>query len=434
MGTILFINYPFSNLYKGGNHILLKAILSNKKIRNSVVTMLFIAISYGGYVFTQKATEVSAEVQTFVEQRVTRGDITIDFVADGEAEIPVVNLDFEMSGKLKELFVDTGQQIKKGDVVAKLDDTEYVNKLESAQIQYKKAVTRLEQIKEQYELNFITEKQKLDDLKFQLDKVSQEYLPMLEVKDVYSKQEIELKKVTHESAKLAYESQLKKYNIISKSSLDIEMERANVESAKITLKSAQDDLDNTVLKAPIDAKVLSISYKPGETVPTVTKSEEVTADTTHLMVISDAEKIEVTVPVSEIDLENIAIDQNVEIEFEAFRKQNFSGKVVSIASLPLIDNNGLVTYDVIIELNGGLDKIKTGMTCTVSFILNQRKNVLIIPNKAVSIVEGKQVVQVKDEQGNITSRTVKTAFTDGINVEVIEGLEVGEVVMIKEKR
>lgn len=413
---------------------MIKRLLSNKKLKILIVLIVIMGVTYWGYTYKEKLQETASEEPVFTEQKVERGDIVIDFTGDGEAEIPVVNLDFEISGKLKELNVSTGQQIKEGDIVAKLDDTDYKNKFQNAQIQYSKALINLEKIKEQQALNIISEKQKLDDLKATFDSISLEYNAMVQLEDVYPKMDVEQKRITYEKSKVAYEAQSKRYDILSKDNKDIETEEVNIEASKIALKIAQDDLDNTVLKAPMDAKILTVSYKIGETIPTVKESGEVTSDTSHFMVISDSDKLEVIVPVSEIDLSNVAINQQVDIEFEAFEGKIFTGRVVAIDSLPQKDSSGLVTYDVKIVLDDASDKLKTGMTCIASFILNQRKNVLIAPNKAVSIVDGKQVVQVTDEDGNIETRNIKTGLTDGKNVEVMDGLSAGEIILVKDKK
>lgn len=412
----------------------MKKFLSNKKNKILVIATVLLGLGLGAYSYIAKSSGEVIEETIIKEQKVKSGNIKIDFIGDGEAQISVVNLDFEISGKLEELYVSNGQQIKAGDVVAKLDDTDYVNKLKSTQAEYQKAVTKLEQAKENHELEIISEKQKLDELKSKLDQIGAEYLPMLEIKEVYSEQVLEIKKASYESAKSAYEAQLQKYNIILNGSKNVEMEKANVEAAKISLEIAKNDLNKTVLTAPIDATILNISYKPGESIPVVQGSGDITSDTNHFMIMSDSDKVEVKVPVSEIDLANVGIGQNVEVEFEAYESQLFTGKVLSIDSLPLIDNNGLVTYDAILELDGGIDKIKTGMTGTVSFILNQRQNVLVIPNKAVGIEDGKQVVKVKNEDGNIETRFIKTGLTNGTNVEVTDGLKVGETLIIEENK
>ncbi|WP_432666311.1 efflux RND transporter periplasmic adaptor subunit [Wukongibacter baidiensis] len=413
---------------------MVKKIISNKYAKVVLVIALILGIGFVGFKYINKSEESSSEAQTQKEERVMRGNITIDFDGDGEAEIPVVNLDFDVSEKLKELYVSEGDEITTGQLLAKLDDTEYVKKLKTAEINYKKAVANLEKTEEDKKLSLLNEKQKLEELKLKLEEIEATYLPMLEIEDVYSPQAIEIKKTSYENAKSAYETQKERYEVLINSNKDIELERANVESAKLSLEMAEDDLESTILTAPTDGTILNIAYKLGETISSVRESGEVTADTTHFMVVSDSDKVEVIVPVSEIDLSKVEIEQNVEVEFEAFEGEKFSGKVVSIDALPIIDNSGLVTFDVGIELEGGVEKIRSGMTCSASFIVRQKKDVNYISNKAVSIVDGKQVVKVKDENGNIEIKTIITGLTDGKYVEVIEGLNLGETIIIEEKK
>ncbi|WP_432404732.1 efflux RND transporter periplasmic adaptor subunit [Wukongibacter sp. M2B1] len=408
--------------------------MSNKLSRMILMVLIIVAIGFVGFKYINKPAESMSEVKAIEEEQVMRGDITIGFDGDGEAEIPSVNLDFDIGGKLVELYVSEGDEIKVGQLLGKLDDTDHIKLLKTAEVNYKKAVATLEQKIETRELSLISQKQKLEELKAKLDQEESEYLPMVKVKDLYSQQSLDIKKASYESAKAAYEAQLETYNISSKSNKDIELEKTNVESAKLSLEMAQDDLDSTALESSTEGKILNIAYKVGETISSVTDSGEVTADTTHFVVVSDADKVEVIVPISEIDLTKVEIDQLVEVEFEAFENQIFTGKVVSIDSLPKIDNSGLVTFDVTIELDTGIDKVKSGMTCAVEFIIKQQKDVVYISNKAVSMIDGSQVVKVKAQNSDIKIRNIKTGLTDGKYVEVTEGLNVGETIIIEDNK
>lgn len=413
---------------------MLKKIFSNKSIKFISILVIVSSLGYGGFKYINQREKTSMETIEIQEEKVQRGDITIDFEGDGEAEIPVVNLDFNISGKLEELYVKEGDVIKEGQVLARLDDEEYQKKLLTAQINYKKALASLKQKKENIKLSLLSEKQKLNDLKSKMEQIESEYLPMVELKDVYSKQALDIKKREYENSKLDYETQLERFDTLSNSTTDMEIERANIESSKISLEMVQDNLEDTVLISPLEAKVLNIAYKPGETISNSKDTGEVTADTSHFMVVSDSDKVEVSVPVSEIDLAKVKINQRVEMEFEAYENQIFIGKVVAIDELPKKDSSGIVTFDVRIELDDAKDKIKTGMTCEVSFILKQKKDVLFIPNKAVEMLDGKQAVKVRNKEGNEETRNIKTGLTDGKYVEIIEGLSVGETIIIKENK
>lgn len=73
--------------------------------------------------------------------------------------------------------------------------------------------------------------------------------------------------------------------------------------------------------------------------------------------------------------------------------------------------------------------LKDGMTCTVSFVIKEVLDSLMVPYQAVRIVDGKQVVTVVDQDGQMVEKQIKTGFTDGNQVEVLEGLQVNETVI-----
>ena len=88
-----------------------------------------------------------------------------------------------------------------------------------------------------------------------------------------------------------------------------------------------------------------------------------------------------------------------------------------------------MTYDAILEMTDADEAVKDGMTCEISFILSQRKDVLLIPNKAVEFTDGNQYVQVLLADGTIEERVISTGLTDGRNVEVTKGLSEGDTLL-----
>ena len=74
-----------------------------------------------------------------------------------------------------------------------------------------------------------------------------------------------------------------------------------------------------------------------------------------------------------------------------------------------------------------------GMTGDITFITKETQEVMYVSNRAVTRDGKKSYVKVKDENGNIKITEVKTGFSDGVNVEIIEGLNVGDVVLIESK-
>ncbi|MCT4631109.1 MAG: efflux RND transporter periplasmic adaptor subunit [Firmicutes bacterium] len=404
----------------------MKKIIKNKYF----FIILVMILGFATYSYIQGNAVTAEEGPTTSESIVARGNIVIGFTGDGVAEIPVVNVDFDINGTLKEIYVSEGDKVTEGQLLAKLKDEEYLNKLKTSEITYKQALTNLELKKENEVLSLLSEKEKLDNYKSSLEKIKAEYQPMVENPDLYPSQDITFKKLDLDSAQTAYDNQLKRYNTLKNSNKSIEVEKANVESKKINLEIAEDDFNSTSLISPISATILNIAYKEGEIISSPSNSSSQTSNTTNFIILSDSDKVEVTVPVSELDLDMVEKEQTVEVVFEAFEGITYTGKVSNIKSLPDIDNNGVVTYDVTILLEGDTERIKSGMTCEATFIMRQEKNVLTIPNKAVYIFEGTQYVDVKNDQGSPEQRAIKTGLTDGKNSSVIEGLIAGETLVI----
>lgn len=394
------------------------------KLKLVIGVVVVCVIALGGYFLSTRNSAASAPVEELKEVIARQGDINISFLADGKADLPVLKLRFPISGQLKEILYDIGDKIKKGDVIATLNDNQYTNKLESARISNNQAVVKLEKTKQQYESQLISEKSKVDSLKLQMDNAQLQYQPMLEIPEAYLEQEIQLKKIAYESSKIAYESALKDYNILLKGSQDITLDEINIQQTKTSVKAAENSLSDTILKSPVDGEILSLSLRPGETV----------SNSTDFAVVSDIGTLRVIAQVSEFDVAKIEKGQSAEIEFEAMQGQTFKGSVLSVDPLPVTDSSGIVNYIANIEIENIADSILDGMTCSVSFILKEKQNVVVIPNTAVKITDGKQIVEVKEETGNIVTKNIKTGLTDGTNVEVAEGLQAGDILIIRTKK
>ncbi len=369
-----------------------KKLLSTKKFLFGLIFLLIICAAAGFYYYKTSLANTQSE-PSYEESVVSRGDITVSLTADGSADISVTNLSFNVSGKIAEILVEPGQTVKAGDVVARLDDTDYANSLTKAQ--------------QNRDLEAITNEQQIRELKVQLDALESEYNIMLQIPDAYTQKEIDDKKIEYEQALYSYKTQLSTNSI-------------SLSSQETSVKSAQDALNNTVLTSPINSTVLAVEYSVGETIE----------ENTTCIILQNDSKVEVVTSISEVDINSVSIGQPVEAIFDAYEDEIFTGTVTFIDSIAETDSSGLVTYEVEITLDEGEDKIKQGMTCTLELIQKQVKDVLMIPIKAVSIVDGEQVVQLKNDDGTITKQAVTTGFSDDTYTEVSKGLEEGQTVLV----
>lgn len=401
--------------------------LKNKK-RLAVIVAALLVLSGAGYYMSRGDTG-DAEETVITESAVERGNLTLSWKSDGSAEREEVYLDFSVGGVLKTLYINQGDTIVAGQKLAEIDSKEYEKALVTAQINYKKAKASYDSAVQSKKLSQISERQSLNSSKVALDKAAAEYLPMAQLTEAYSAQELELSRISYETAKSSYENQLARFDLMQQSDSDVQTQKANLESAEIALKQAQENVADTVLMATSNGRIAAITGVAGDYVRSSTDASS--SDQGHLFTLSPNEKVNVVVDVQEIDYSKLTVGQTANVTFEASEGKTYTATVTSVEAVPTIDNNGIVTYSATLQLTSEAPEIQTGMSGTVEFIQKQVKDVLIIPNKAVFIEEKKQMVKVKTAEGATEERVIKTGFTDGTNVEVASGLEMGETVLIE---
>ena len=362
-----------------------------------------------GFTINWSVKSKSNVAEDIKEVLVEKGDLKIVVEADGKVELSTVNLGFQIDGVVQEIPVKAGANVKRGDVIASLDSEKYKLEVNMAKSNYEASLAELNQAREDYQQKLITAEQRLSTLR-------REYKPMVEAPEVFPAQEIALKK-------LAIEYEDKLYKETQSANSDIKLEEANLAESLGNLKKAERDLQDTVLTSPVNGRLLSLSGEVGET---VSKEKE-----TIFAVISQNEAVYVTANILELDIANIFPGQSVEVKFEAIPGEIFTGTVTEIDMLPVDDPNGIVAYNTTVKLENKSEKIKNGMTCVASFIIEQKKNVLVIPNQAVKRLNGVQVIEKLTPDSKTITQRVITGFTDGRNVEVIEGLKPSDKVIIR---
>jgi HlyD family secretion protein len=132
----------------------------------------------------------------------------------------------------------------------------------------------------------------------------------------------------------------------------------------------------------------------------------------------------VDVKVSEVDINNISIGQPVTLTFDAILGKEYHGKVVEVTQAGTADE-GVVNFTVTVELTDPDAMVKPGMTAAVNVVVQEMKNVLLIPNRAVRLVDSQRVVYVlvdgKPVQKNITLGSSSDTLSVVASGEVKEG-------------
>lgn len=174
------------------------------------------------------------------------------------------------------------------------------------------------------------------------------------------------------------------------------------------------------LYAKLDGIVLSLPSVEGE----------MTAEKPIVAQIGDPKKITASIQVSQTDISEIEIGQPVQFTFNAYPTQTLQGTVTDVQLAP--QNAKPVEYTVYASIDKQEDVLLLeGMTFSAQLIQKQVKDVLCLSNKAIQLKEGKQIVILMDEEGNLFEQEIQTGFSDGRYSEVLSGLSEDDIVYVE---
>ena len=419
-----------------------------KIIAAATCSVLILGIAAG--VFFRPKSKTDEDV-IWREYAVERSDIVASLAGGGKLEFTKVDHSFSVDLKIKEIFVEVGQEVKKGDKLVEyskedieakiaeckavletakrsLQDIQNSQQAEKLQNDLANAQSR-QQAQNAYESARRECENTIQELEQKIKELQESNAEQSEVEAV--KQQLETQRSTLANLTADYEkqcnqsqqnqgiqNQIDSLNNASKANA-VKNAQAEVDKAKKSLSEAQSLLDTPVLVAESDGIVTAINYMPGEEVP---------ADKA-IVVIGDSQQKQVTISVSQEDIASVEIGQLVELRFSSAPESAVDGKVIKKSLLPKDGGDG-VSYEVTIALDEDDPELLEGMTCSVKFILKKVENVLTLANKAITLRDGKQFVTVKLPDGSHEEREIKTGFSDGRISEVTDGLSDGDIVVV----
>jgi HlyD family secretion protein len=323
----------------------LKAILANAarpKRRWGLRLLLLVALAglaYGAYLWSAGGTTVS-----YSTSELKPGDLTVIVTATGSVE-PTVQVDVssEQSGTVREVLVDYNSEVKKGDVLARLD----TDKL-SADLKAKEAALASSRA--------AVSKARADEqsAKSRLDR-----LTALVSSRVSTQQDLDTAEFTYQAASAARESA-----------------EADVIAAEAALEQAKLSLSKATIASPIDGIVLSRNVDPGATVAASLEAP------TLFTIAGDLREMELQVSIDEADVGQVAVGQTATFTVDAFPEQRFPAEITSIRYAAETVND-VVTYKGILSVANDDLLLRQGMTATADIVVRSVEDGLLIPNAAL---------------------------------------------------
>lgn len=410
--------------------------MSSKKSKGWVIFLVIVLagglLSGGWYYFNNKNVEAANGVKQEIKTVTSiKGDILVAISADGISKHATTNLNFKNNGIVEDIFVKEGQLVNRGTVLAKVTTENLHYQVEQAEANYNGAMAKLEKLKSSPSSTELALKElAVENARNSLG-IAEEVFALKE--ELYNEEKLSQLEYLAEKSKLenakvqlkTAEIQLEAVKQIDPNDLKVAEEAMN--QAKAALDIAKKNLDNVYLRAPEKGVVLSINGKKGEN-STVTTGGQLS---TGFIVLGEEQQIYVEANILEDDIGQIELDQKVMVSFDAVFGENFDGTVSSIANTATVEQSGITTYKVQVKLDNYDVRIKGGMSASLSFIFARALDVVSISNEAVKRLDGSTVVEIQLPDGNTEMRKIKTGLTDGVRVEVAEGLEAGETIVIR---
>ena len=330
-------------------------------------------------------------------ETVTRGSVVNKIAATGTLEaVTTVQVGSQVSGSIESLYADFNSIVKKGQVLARLEQSLFRAAIEQAQANLDRAQADHDRVRVM-----------LADAESKLARARQ--LADRQLIPANDLAEAEVAKATAEA--------------------QVRSSAASVSQARASLEQAQVNLSKTVITSPIDGIVISRNVDVGQTV-----AASLSAPTLFVLA-ADLTQMQLNASIDESDLGNIHADQRVRFSVDAYPGENFTGVVEQVRLNPVVTSN-VVTYAAIITAPNAALKLKPGMTATLDVEVARRDNVLRVPAGAIRFkptaeqLEAMNAAAVDNPKrqpivwtaadGRVTGAPVRTGLSDGVWTEVID--------------
>jgi multidrug efflux pump subunit AcrA (membrane-fusion protein) len=210
---------------------------------------------------------------------------------------------------------------------------------------------------------------------------------------------------------------------------DLATANAQVSGAQAAVKTAQNNLAGAVLTAPTSGTIASLNGTVGQfisggaTGSSASSSSSTSSTSSAFITLSDLSTPQVSASVSEADIGKVLPGQKVNFTVTAFPGKTFTGTVAAIVPAGTTTSN-VVTYTVLISVDPTDVQLLPSMTATVTIVTQEAAGAVIVPNAAIS--NGKVSVM---RNGSPVSVAVQTGISDGVNTQIVSGVQAGDVVV-----
>ena len=396
-----------------------------KRNRTFLMMWLVVVVGAAAFIYLRRArAETATQFQTVT---IERGNLTATIGATGTVRArQTAVLIWQVAGTVESVAVNVGDSVQADQVLASLAKTSLpqsvilaeadlasaqksLDELTSSNTTQAQAVIDLRNAQDAYDkaLNWREELNgKINIKKIVYKKFGNRTFPILKEYRGYADEET-IKKADEDLAlaKAKLEDAQRNYDLLKDgNTADIIAAQARVDAAQATLNLAH-------VTAPFDATVTESYPLPGD---------QVAAGATAFR-LDNLDSLLVDVQVSEVDINSVQVGQPVTLTFDAILGKEYHGEVVEVSKAGTA-TNGVVSFKVTVELTDADASVKSGMTAAVNIVVQEVKDVVLVPNRAVRLVDGERVVYLL-----VDGKAVKKEIRLGASSDTMSVLAVGDV-------
>lgn len=384
----------------------LEAVYADQELSRQTAEYTFdTGQAYGGYASTEYSAAIQ-ELENAVEDKKSALEKARKTLEEYREQLEQAAKDYEAAA---EVLKNTEWSRDNTD---KWDSTyDYVQYFQMAQTA-KASADSLEQKKEQLENNVEQAESNADSCARELAEAER----ALEQGKLSAGQTLKLRQLAYNTAQETYDIAL---GYLEADAAEQEETCADAEEKWEEFSS---HIQGNTVRAQYDGVITEVGLEEGDTLKTNDK----------LVTLYAEDEITMTVPVDEDDMTDIQEGTQANISLTAYPDRIFTGSVTEISDAET-DSSGNVTYKVTVTMTGDVSGFFQGMTGEVTFVTKESAAVLYVSNRAIIREGTKSYVKVRDEDGRIRKQEVITGFSDGANVEILEGLSEGDTALIESK-
>ena len=424
----------------------MRKISKKSAIKWGVIALIIVALGALAYTFLKPEEEKPSYLTAPVEV----GDIENNVMASGKVKaLNTVDVGAQVSGEVTNLYVEVGDEVKQGDLIAQIDQVTQKNSLSNELASLEQSEAALQSAQAESLSKQASLKSAYADLASRQSELKQAQSDFARLQgllaiDAISQQDYDTQATKVQTAQAAVANARAAIDTaqaaIATATANINSQQAALRKSQTNVATAQEDLSYTTIRAPISGTVVSVTTEQGTTV-----NANQTAPT--IVTLADLSTVRINAQISEADVINVNAGMPAYFNIIGNPDKQYDATLTAIEPAPeeiskTSSTDSAIYYVGYVEVANPERLFRIDMTAQIYIIIDQAKDALLVPSAAIqerparNQTEGQaktsKVVRVLNDDGTVEPRTVEVGIDNRVNAQILSGVKEGEQVIIGE--